>query len=216
MYESILKDNQIHLYGTTSLPVELQAVEGLGYALSFAMPIPKSVIKTIEEQPSKLYFHHYRTTNAYLDHVAMKVIQAMINEGYNACYVPASQSQSEDGLSALLSHKAVALIAGLGGIGKNNLLLTRQFGPAVRLSTVLTDMPLPDATISDNPCLGCDECVRACPSGALIGREYRTGLAREEMIDAKKCSIHMKKHYQSIGRGSVCGLCIKACPLTLG
>ena len=34
----------------------------------------------------------------------------------------------------------------------------------------------------------------------------------ERNFDAEKCSRYMKEHFQDIGRGSVCGICIKVCP----
>jgi len=116
-------------------------------------------------------------------------------------------------MRGLVSHKAVACLAGLGGIGQNALLVTEQYGPAVRLSTVLTDMPLAEQAAGKNPCTNCGACVRACPSGALMGRAYVPGLAREELVDAKKCSMHMKRAYQDIGRGAVCGVCVAVCPV---
>jgi hypothetical protein len=37
-------------------------------------------------------------------------------------------------------------------------------------------------------------------------------VTREEMFDAEKCSQYMKKHFQHIGRGAVCGICMEVCP----
>lgn len=42
-----------------------------------------------------------------------------------------------------LPHKAIALLAGLGWIGKNNLLVTQEYGSAMCMCTVLTNAPLP-------------------------------------------------------------------------
>jgi epoxyqueuosine reductase QueG len=47
---------------------------------------------------------------------------------------------------------------------------------------------------------------------ALTGVEWYEGAAREELVDVQACSDHMNKNYKHIGRGSVCGICIKVCP----
>jgi len=65
-----------------------------------------------------------------------------------------------------------AVSAGLGRVGKNRLLITPQYGPSIHLSMIITDAPLePDAPCDGNPCAGCNLCLEACPTGALIGRE---------------------------------------------
>ena len=46
----------------------------------------------------------------------------------------------------------------------------------------------------------------------ILGKNYVMGDARETIFDAEKCSSYMKKNYQNVGRGSVCGQCIAVCP----
>ena len=57
----------------------------------------------------------------------------------------------------------------------------------------------------------CKACVTACPAGAISGKAPCGEMKREEFFDAQLCSEYMK-NFKDIGRGSVCGLCIKACP----
>ncbi|MCF8043883.1 MAG: hypothetical protein K9K65_03535 [Desulfarculaceae bacterium] len=74
--------------------------------------------------------------------------------------------------------KDAAVMAGLGVIGKNNLLLHPQWGPSLRLRALLIQDKLPSsAPLSDfNPCQGCGEpCRSACPQDAFgSGRYLRT------------------------------------------
>lgn len=51
----------------------------------------------------------------------------------------------------------------------------------------------------------------ACPSGAISGKEWHIGITREEIFSAETCSQYMKKQFQHIGRGAVCGICMKVC-----
>jgi epoxyqueuosine reductase QueG len=61
----------------------------------------------------------------------------------------------------------------MGEIGRNNLLLTPEFGPHQRLCAIVTEAPLePDPGKNLNLCCGCDQCVKACPSGALTSDGY--------------------------------------------
>lgn len=210
---AILAERGIAEHGTARLPDALVALPGMEYALSFMVPLPRAVVTSIQGGPNELYFHHYRTINAYLDQTALRIVLEIQGSGYDAHYVPASQSLSDAGLYGLLPHKAVARLAGLGQIGRNALFLSERYGPAVRLSTVVTDMPLPEPKgEARNLCAGCDACVRACPSGALCGVDYREGIARDEMIDARKCGAFMCEAYRHVGRGAVCGRCFAVCP----
>ena len=69
----------------------------------------------------------------------------------------------------------MACRAGLGWIGKNNLLTTPDFGGAVRLCTVVTDARLPTAEPILQPLRRRRVCVDACPSSALYGTLWHTG-----------------------------------------
>ncbi|MBR2329862.1 MAG: 4Fe-4S dicluster domain-containing protein, partial [Clostridia bacterium] len=64
--------------------------------------------------------------------------------------------------------------------------------------------------VMQNGCGDCTICAKACPAGAIFGEKPLT--SGERNIDPEKCSKYMKEHFQDIGRGSVCGVCIKVCP----
>ena len=75
--------------------------------------------------------------------------------------------------------KDTAVLAGLGCIGMNNMLVTPQFGPRQRLRVMLTDADLPTTGAADyDPCDGCPRpCREACPQKAFAetiytGEEY--------------------------------------------
>ena len=110
-----------------------------------------------------------------------------------------------------MAHKSVAVLAGLGFVGKSGLFLSTQYGSKVRLATILTDMPLQsELPVIENGCGDCQACQKACPAGAIFGTLPTTD--GERNFDPEKCSRYMKEHFQDIGRGSVCGVCIKVCP----
>ncbi|MBA7688093.1 Epoxyqueuosine reductase [subsurface metagenome] len=72
----------------------------------------------------------------------------------------------------------MAMQAGLGQLGRNGLLITPQFGPRVRISKVITDLPL----VADSPidfgvtefCEACKKCAHLCPSQSIMNGERTT------------------------------------------
>lgn len=70
--------------------------------------------------------------------------------------------------------KDVAVLAGLGCIGKNNIFITPQYGPRLRLRVMLTDADLPSAGAADfNPCEDCPmPCRISCPQDAFAEQIY--------------------------------------------
>ena len=108
-----------------------------------------------------------------------------------------------------LTQKGFSVIA----VGRNQAeltILSEKYGSKVRLATILTDIPLQaEMPVIENGCGSCELCKNACPAGAIFG-EIPNG--KERNYDPEKCSRYMKEHFQDIGRGSVCGICIKVCP----
>lgn len=186
----------------------------LKYSISIVVKLSDAVIDAIDEAPTHTYFHHYRTVNAFIDHVLLRTGLLLEQNGYR--YVPVAASQSINGTKGLLSHKMQAVKSGLGAIGKNAMFISEKFGPRVRLGTILTDCDL-SAGFKDklctNLCTGCNICVNACPTMALSGREFSFDSPETQIIDALACSKFMKEKFQHIGRGAVCGICMKVCPV---
>ena len=182
----------------------------LSNAISIVVPLSKFVLSKITDQPTFEYFHHYRTVNAYIDRVLLRCGLEIGKLGYN--YICVGASQSTGGYVSHFPHKTAARLAGLGYIGKSCLFISEKYGPAVRLGTILTDMPFEVGKPLEKDCGECNICKTKCPAMAIRGVNFREGIEREEMYDAKACSEYMKNKFQHIGRGAVCGICIKNCP----
>ena len=198
--------------------VELdEPFKGYKYVISIVHKLSDGVISEIENSPTHTYFHHYRSVNRLLDDTAHKTGMILQRYGYDFYPIAASQSVNDKKdkrsemtptFAGVYSHKKSACLCGLGEMGINNLFIHKTFGSAVRLSTVFTNCPevvsLKSAT-SDKPikysCDSCGICIKACPAGAVTA----------EGFDPKKCSDYMKNAFQHIGRGAVCGICIKSC-----
>lgn len=184
----------------------------LRYALSIGVKLSDAILQTIDSAPSFVYFQHYRTANALLDNIAFRVSREIEKLGHSALPVAASQSLGKNNpYRGVIPHKTAAVLSGLGFVGKSGLFLSSEYGSKVRLATILTDMPLQaELPVIENGCGNCTICQNACPAGAIFGTlPTKDG---ERNFDPEKCSKYMKEHFQDIGRGSVCGVCMRVCP----
>lgn len=200
--------------GFCKLDAPVLGFYGLNFAVSFTVKLSPAVISGINDAPTHTYFHHYRTVNAFIDSLALKIGMLLDKNGYLYACVPASQTVDRANFSALFQHKTAAVLSGLGTIGKNGLFLSQKYGPAVRLGTILTNADLSNGfskSLAKDVCGNCRMCVDACPAMAISGESFDPANPQKSLIDKKACSDFMKQKFQHIGRGAVCGICISHC-----
>jgi epoxyqueuosine reductase QueG len=123
-------------------------------------------------------------------------------------------ADTPQGLAGNFSHKHAAYVCGLGSFGVNNLILTANYGPRIRFTSILTSAELPNARVPEvNLCRSpaCDACVQRCPVRALD--EWNDGYSASEgwRIAKRKCYTYI---FDTLG-GQRCGLCTKVCPVGL-
>ena len=106
-----------------------------------------------------------------------------------------------------LNIKDAAALAGIGPIGKNNLLITKTFGSQVRLRALVTVAELAYGTpiYESEYCKNCNICVDSCPSGALEGGKYHRAL----------CYNYCQENLINLSENTViwCNKCIESCPV---
>jgi epoxyqueuosine reductase len=199
------------LFGTASVKEikdEFKLLEeesrGLDYAISFGFKLSDAVLDGIREHPTKLYFHHYRMVNMFLDQLSLKMAGVIEREGFKALAIPASQIVDWKEQSSHLSHKRVAYLAGLGWIGRNNLLVNPRFGSRLRFATILTDVELPFKEPMAFGCGDCELCMSVCPAGAI----KRDPKDFDHMACYNKLDQFKKRNL--VGQ-HICGICVKVC-----
>lgn len=149
---------------------DLTAVPSSDYpvGIAVAVPLPKHIIKDLQLAPTREYYELYTTLNDKLNAIVTAGEEYLISRGYHAYALTTDRIMVDSDNHSSLPHKTVATRAGLGWIGKNCLLVTPQYGSAVRISSLLTDAPLTcDAPITRSQCGACHACVRYCPAHAL-------------------------------------------------
>ena len=126
---------------------DLHGVTGasLPYGITALVALPREIVGPLADQPHRAYYDAYQAINVRLDAMAEGCAALLRAYGYQATANTEEHLPTGAEDRSPLPHKAVACRAGLGWIGKNNLLTTPDFGGAVRLCTVVTDAPLPTA-----------------------------------------------------------------------
>lgn len=194
-------------------PPEL--LSGFTRVVSIAIKLPASVFETISDKPTPIYGAVYQAANRLLDEIAFKTAVALEKDGYRALPIPASQVLDRNAWQGAISHKAVARMAGLGWQGKSLLLITPEYGPRVRLVSVLTEATLDVDGPVDNRCGDCTQCRDACPAQAIKGvktdSHYKN---RHEALFFTRCVEQLTENFAWLPGvdAPICGICIKACP----
>jgi len=130
-------------------------------------------------------------------------------EGFVAVPIPSSEpyeywnSEQRHG-KGILSLKHAAVLAGLGCLGKNTLLINEKFGNRLWLGAVISNIELQQGEITENLCPeSCRTCIDSCPQAALDGN----------CISQKKCREKCFSSTEGGGWIYACNNCRKACPL---
>jgi len=179
-------------------------IDPFPYAISVGFRLSDAVLEEVQNQPTPLYFHHYQRANILLDTIGLIVTTAIQDLGYQALPIAASQIVDWKTQRAHLSHKHVARAAGLGWIGRNNLLVNEQFGSRIRLVTILTEIPLIVSPASMRDCGSCLDCLSVCPAGAIK--------ERQEDFDHLRCYEQLRTFVKTLHFShNICGVCVKAC-----
>jgi epoxyqueuosine reductase QueG len=214
----LLKSRGASLVGYANLsPVPAAVRRGLPRGVALAVALSPDVVLTLIDDPTRDYYAEYVRVNDLLNSLAHAAAEHLAAQGYAAFPQSATVADLDDSrLSVVLPHKTVATRAGLGWVGRCALLITPEYGSAVRLGSVLTDAPLPAAKpILESRCGDCVACVDACPGGAPMGGEWKPGMPRDAFFDARACYRTALARAQAIGvREAICGRCICACPWT--
>jgi epoxyqueuosine reductase len=222
---TVLKPYYVDLVGFANIaPYESELVKlggnivkGYSSAISLGLAIPDSIVDLLPQRADVNVACEYRiqgydVLNNRLNILASVASSYLNQKGYRTLPISAADRTSEENATPAVSHKMIAHIAGSGWIGKSCLLVTPQYGPRVRLISVLTNAPL---ECFDNPgdqkCGECNECVKICPVQAIKGKNYVPGEPREVRFDFLKCQNYFEE-MKATRKYNVCGLCLYVCP----
>jgi len=175
----------------SSLPSENR--RGLDYAIVYTIPL-----RPLDECDWPAFDRAEIEGEA----LAKWLTQELISLGYEAYPHTLENVYNSKILRSPLPNKTLAVLAGLGWIGKNALFISPEYGSALSIVAVLTSAVLPIQNMDPmaSRCGHCTICRDVCAPGALQGRLWKPGLSREQLLDAAQCTQ--------------CFQCLAQCPWT--
>ena len=168
------------------------------FVLAFEMDEAEINRAPAVEQSVEVVLSYYRAASAAL------ALKRIINSwGYSA-------RAHIDGQSELILPPA-AEAAGIGSIGLHGVLVSKEYGPRIRLAAVTTDMPLAEDPPSHfkvrNFCKNCGKCAATCPSMSIRAfSDYKDG--ERFSIDHESCFGLWRE------MSTDCGVCLAVCPFS--
>jgi Fe-S-cluster-containing hydrogenase component 2 len=209
--------------------------------LSFVCRMNREPIRSPARSVANLEFHH---TGDHVNEVARKIVTTLERQGVRAINpamgFPMEMDRFPGGKLWVVSHKPVAVAAGLGHMGIHRNVIHPKFGNFILLGTVLigTESTAYDQPIPYNPCVECKLCVAACPVGAISSdrhfnfsacythnyREFMGGFTNwvEQIAESKNARDYRRRVsdsesasvWQSLGFGPnyKAAYCMSVCP----
>ncbi len=175
-------------------------------AISLAYLVPASIMA---DSNKELYDYYVRNSVVpLLDRAALYIASLLEKNEYKALPIPALNPLQP--ANPFYFNDLVASKAGLGWIGKNNHLISKQYGTRLICATILTDLPeteeLPEAV--ENLCHDCSICADKCPEQAISGLAFHPRHELGERVDREQCI-----NYSEDGTYSYrCLKCLNTCP----
>lgn len=196
------------------------------YGISLIRKLDNTIIDRIKNGPTIEYYHHYNEINVELNQKADEIVSLLKSNNIDAVAIKATvhDKDLDDGykddyrrtLRYPFSHKMVATQAGIGWIGKTDLLVTDRYGPRIRLASILISTCISETgkPINESLCGDCNLCVINCPAQAATGQLWNTNTDRNDFYNPFKCREYcrMISKVRLEKEISLCGICVSVCP----
>ena len=207
----IFKKNSNILYGISN--IDFSEYKSY-YKCALVFAIPHAELLSINDYKEDK-FENLICSARDCSSLLLEEITTLLKKHEIEYYIPPVAQSSEETLISPFSFKFASVKAGLGWIGKNDVLITKEYGPRVRLSAILINYDLPiRGPIMKSKCSSeCNLCIDSCPHNALTGHRWNIDTKREELINYKLCNQKRSSYLKTLHRKHSCGLCMVSCPI---
>lgn len=156
--------------------------------ISFVVRMNREAIRSPARSVANLEFHH---TGDDVNEVGRRIAARLEERGRRAVNAVMGFPMEADRWPRKMwtvSHKPIAVAAGLGQMGIHRNVIHPRFGSFVLLGTVITEAEVsaPSPPLDFNPCLECKLCVAACPTGAI---------GADGVFDFSSCYTHNYREF---------------------
>jgi epoxyqueuosine reductase len=224
--QDFLEPSEEYIYGFADLNGMISGpYSSYYYGISIGKKLDSKIVESISKGLAIEYYDHYKLVNRELQELSESIVIKMNQSGFDAITVRPSITTNElssyynQNTNNPLSHKMVATRAGLGWIGKTGLFVSHQFGPRIRLVSILTTSPLIPQflPVQKSLCGNCNICVDECPASAANGKLWDISVDRDEFYNAQKCKNKTWEFEKGkfSANTSICGACVSVCPIGL-
>lgn len=106
-----------------------------------------------------------------------KIAKFLRHNGWTALHLPACK-QNDRFRTAPFYHMPAMYLAGMGTLGLNCSILTKEFGPRIFVTSIITDCPLEHGQpMKEELCTKCNLCEKTCPIQAIDGKGWKNPYA---------------------------------------
>ncbi len=212
-----LIDNGATLVGFADLTVLPENIRhSFQYGIVIAIALDKKIVSRNLTGPQMDYYNEEMNVNDKLDELCEYSAELIKKEGFDTFPQSRRLIKVDDNFRTLLPHKTIATLAGIGWIGKSAVMVNKDYGSAIRLTSVLTNIPFKTGIpITESLCGKCDICVFHCPGKAIKGNMWNPGVDRNKLVDVKICKKTATESGKIFNQTEVmCEICFSICPYT--
>lgn len=216
--QKLARENDIDLIGFSSVgrfksapsgkrPTDLleEAKTVISLGIGIRSGVREANLKAYDGLRSAIYIYMiygYDVLNTLLNQCAFKIVKLLEERKFIGVPIPSSPPADYMKLMGVFSNRHAAVACGLGNFGWQSVLLTPQFGPRLRLTSIITNAEIEaDPLFTEALCRGekCRICSKVCPVKAIprddgAELEIRGTHYRYAKIDKWKCRIAEQGH----------------------
>ena len=187
-------------------------ITGDGYrsCLIFAVALNPGIVRKNRDKPTLDFVNEFNRANRLIHQIERSICDGLLSAGISAL----SLRDFAQARKAIVPLKRLAVKAGIGWMGKSTLIVTEEYGPAIRLGGVAIAQELvSDIEILESKCGTCLICTNSCPGDCIRGVEWKAKLEPKDLLDIERCKeTNGRLTADALGiEATMCSTCMSVC-----
>ncbi len=184
--------------------------DGYKSCLVFAVPLDPGIVRKNRARPTNDFLDEFKRANHLIQQIERSICERLSSSGIPALALRDFAQTRK----AIVPLKRLALQAGIGWMGKSTLIVTEEYGPAIRLGGVAIAQELvSDRETRESKCGTCLICSNSCPGGCIRGVEWNEKLEPKDLLDIERCKeTNRRLTVDALGvEATMCSTCMSVC-----